>query len=140
MEPASLETKNRGHYWACMELVEQVITPDQRKLLQLNTKEQEKVDNFDDVLKIAAYTIEHAAFERMKELDKKTASQLRATISGLGNRYSKYCKENNVPRIKLTENTSTVPPPSGTGSITDFFKSAKTAVVSVLSPRRRGHR
>jgi hypothetical protein len=84
VEPASLDSKNRGHYWACMELVEQVITEEQRLLLQLNTKEQEKINDFEDILKITAYTVEHAAFERMKELDGKTTSSMRPTISGLG--------------------------------------------------------
>jgi hypothetical protein len=68
-----------------MELVEQVITEEQRLLLQLDTKEQEKIDDFEDILKITAYTVEHAAFERMKELDGKTTSSMRPTISGLGN-------------------------------------------------------
>ena len=84
MEPASLDSKNRGHYWACMELVKQVITEEQRLLLQLDTKEQEKIDDFEDILKITAYTVEHAAFERMKDLDEKTASTARPTITGLG--------------------------------------------------------
>ena len=100
VEPASLGTKNRGHYWACMELVEEVLTSEQRQLLQLKPHEQENISDFDDVIKITAYTIEEAAFVKMKDLDGVKASTSRPTISGLGNRYSKYCKDNNIARKK----------------------------------------
>jgi hypothetical protein len=62
-----------------------VTTKEQHCVLQMNKKEQEKIDDFDDILKITAYNIEKAAFERMKDLDEKTASTARPTITGLGN-------------------------------------------------------
>jgi hypothetical protein len=54
MEPSSLDPKNRGHYWSCMEIVEAVTTKEQHHVLQMNKKEQEKIDNFNDILKIMA--------------------------------------------------------------------------------------
>jgi predicted site-specific integrase-resolvase len=57
-----------------MEIVEAVTTIEQCRVLQMNKKEQEKIDDFDDILKIMAYNIEKAAFERMKDLNEKTAS------------------------------------------------------------------
>jgi hypothetical protein len=67
-----------------MEIVEAVTTKEQRCVLQMNKKEQEKIDDFDDILKITAYNIEKAAFKRIKDLDEKTASTARPTITGLG--------------------------------------------------------
>jgi hypothetical protein len=84
VEPAELNTKNRGFYWAAMELVDQVLTQEQKDLLWLKPSKQEKIENFDDVLKIVAYKIEEAAFERMKEFDGKTSSKLRKTFTGIG--------------------------------------------------------
>jgi hypothetical protein len=139
VEPASLNSKNRGHYWACKKLVEQVITEEQRLLLQLDTKEQEKIDDFEDILKITAYTVEHAAFERMKELDGKTTSSMQPTISGLGNRYSKYCEINGVHCIKTSHKNPSAVAPAGNSSITDWFSKAKTRVANVLSPGRSQH-
>ncbi len=100
VEPASLDTKNHGHYWACMELMDEVLTSEQRQLLQLKPHEQEKISDFDDVIKITAYMIEEAAFVKMKDLDGVKANSSWPTISGLGNRYSKYCKDNNIARKK----------------------------------------
>jgi hypothetical protein len=40
-----------------MEVVEAVATKEQHRVLQMNKKEQEKIDNFDDILKIKAYNI-----------------------------------------------------------------------------------
>jgi hypothetical protein len=57
-----------------MEIVEAVTTIEQHRVLQMNKKEQEKIDGFDDILKIMAYNIEKAAFKRMKDLNEKTAS------------------------------------------------------------------
>jgi hypothetical protein len=54
MEPSSLDPKNRGHYWSCMEIVEAVTTKEQRHVLQMNKKEHKKIDNFNDILKIMA--------------------------------------------------------------------------------------
>lgn len=131
VEPASLDPKNRGHYWACMELVEQVITDEQRFLLQLNQKEQEKIENFDDVLKITAYTIEDEAFQKMKELDQKTTSLACPTISGLGNRYKQCCETHGIERIKTSHKTHSAVAPAA-GSIRSFFSTVKNA----LSPGR----
>jgi hypothetical protein len=137
IEPASLLSKNRGHYWACMELVEQVVTQEQRLVLQLKPSEQGKIDDFDDVLKITAYTIENAAFKKMEELDGKKTSSMRPTISGLGNRYSKYCDNNKVERIKTSHKNLAAVPLTGSGSITSWFSNVKTNVVNVLSPGRK---
>jgi len=126
VEPAALDHKNRGHYRACMELVDLVLTQEQMQVLQLKVSEQEKIDNFDNVLTITAYTIEHAAFEKMKELDGVTSSASCKTISGLGNRYAKYCKENNIQH-KMGGNHP-VAPPTGNSSIMNFFSAAAARV------------
>lgn len=134
VEPASLDTKNRGHYWACMELVESVLTNEQRQLLQLKQSEQDKVHDYDDLLKITAYTIESAAFVKMKELDGVKASSSRPTIAALGNRYNKYCIANTIPRIKTgAGSTNHSVRPAGQGSMWGFVHK----VVDVLSPGRR---
>jgi hypothetical protein len=52
-----------------MELMDEVLTSEQRQLLQLKPHEQEKISDFDDVIKITAYMIEEAAFVKMKDLD-----------------------------------------------------------------------
>jgi hypothetical protein len=41
-----------------MEIVKQVIMEEQRLLLQFDTKEQVKIDHFDDILKITAYNMQ----------------------------------------------------------------------------------
>jgi len=130
VEPAGLPSKNRGHYWACMELVESVITPEQNNLLRLKKSEQEKIEDFDDIVKIAAYTIEDAAFMRMGELDGKTRSNLRRTYAGVGNRYSNYCKEKNVERIKASHSNAAAAASvnTGGGGIKNFFSAVKNAI------------
>jgi hypothetical protein len=89
------------------------------------------------VLKITAYTIENAAFKKMEELDGKKTSSMRPTISGLGNRYSKYCDNNKVERIKTSHKNLAAVPLTGSGSITSWFSNVKTNVVNVLSPGRK---
>lgn len=138
VEPSSLDSKNRGHYWSCMELVESVIADEQQLVLQMNQKDKDKIDDFDDILKITAYSIEKAAFDKMKDLDGKNASTARPTISGLGNRYTEYCKRNGIDRIK-TSNKHPSAAPAGTKSITDWFSRAAEKVVTALSPGRPKH-
>jgi hypothetical protein len=133
VEPAELNTKNRGFYWAAMELVDQVLTQEQKDLLRLKPSEQEKIENFDDVLKIVAYEIEEAAFERMKELDGKTSSKLRKTFTGIAGRYAAYCNEKNIARIKTDHSSATGPPPANNYTISHFFGAVKNA----LSPRKK---
>ena len=94
VEPSSLDPKNRGHYWSCMELVDSVTTDEQSRALQVSAKEQEKIDDYDDVLKVAAHNIEKAAFDRVKDLDSKKTSSTRPAITGLGNRRARRCKAN----------------------------------------------
>ncbi len=134
VEPSWLDTKNRGHYWAVMELVESVMTLEQQQLFQLKKKEREQVEYFDDILKMTAYNLEDMAFKRMDELDGKTSSTLRRTISGMGNRYSKYCEQHNIRRMKVGVNSS-LPASAlaGNSGIRDFFG----RVVNALSPGRR---
>jgi hypothetical protein len=72
----------------------------------------------------------------MKELDGKTTSSMRPTISGIGNGYTKYCEANNVPRIKTSHKNSSAVIPAGNSTIRDWFSKAKTSVVKVLSPGR----
>jgi hypothetical protein len=57
----------------------------QRELLQLKKISREDINNFNNVLKVAAYFIENQAFERMKTMGGKTASQTKPTITGLAN-------------------------------------------------------
>jgi hypothetical protein len=133
VEPAELKTKNRGFYWAAMELVDQMLTQEQKDLLRLKPSEQEKIENFADVLKIVAYKIEEAAFERMKELDGKTSSKLRKTFTGIGGRYAAYCNEKNIARIKTDHSSATGPPPASNYTISRFFGAVKNA----LSPRKK---
>jgi hypothetical protein len=90
VQPARVNKKDILWYRAVMELVEEVLTHQQRELLQLRKSEREDINNFDNVLKVAAYNIESQAFERMKALDGKTASQTKPTMTGLGGRYIQY--------------------------------------------------
>jgi hypothetical protein len=63
------QTAGRQSAWNCFRRHEQARE-------RLKPSEQEKIKNFDDVLKIVAYKIEIAAFERMKELDGKVAENV----------------------------------------------------------------
>jgi hypothetical protein len=139
VEPSSLDPKNRGHYWSCMELVDSVITNEQNRVLQMNKKEQEKIDDYDDILKITAYNIEKAAFDRMKDLDSKKTSSTRPTITGLGNRYTQYCDTNGIERIMSSHKNTAAAPTAGSRSIKDWFGQAKAKVVNALSPGREKH-
>jgi hypothetical protein len=58
-----------------MEIVEAVTTKEQHCMLQMNKKEQEMIDDFNDILKLMAHNIEKAAFERKKDLDEKLHPQ-----------------------------------------------------------------
>jgi fructose-1,6-bisphosphatase len=71
------QTAGQQSAWNCFRRHEQARE-------QLKPSEQEKIKNFDDVLKIVAYKIEIAAFERMKELDGKTSSKLQKTFTSIG--------------------------------------------------------
>ena len=81
VQPAWVNRKDVHLYWAVMELVEEVLTHQEWELLQLKKSEREDINNFDNVLKVAAYNIESQAFERMKELDGKAASQTKPTMT-----------------------------------------------------------
>jgi hypothetical protein len=56
-----MNKKDIHWYWAAMELVEEVLTHEQRELLQLKKGAREGIDNFNKVLKVAAYNIEQQA-------------------------------------------------------------------------------
>jgi hypothetical protein len=100
VQPARMNKKDIHWYWAAMELVEEVLTHEQRELLQLKKGAREGIDNFNKVLKVAAYNIEQQTFARMKILDGKTASQTKPTMTGLGGRYIQYCKKNRISMKK----------------------------------------
>jgi hypothetical protein len=70
----------------------------------------------------------------MKDLDEKTASTARPTITGLGNWYTKYCDPNGIERIKSSHKI-----PSATakqGIIKNWFGT----VMNALSPGREKRR
>jgi hypothetical protein len=75
------QTAGRQSAWNCFWRHEQARE-------QLKPSKQEKIKNFDDVLKIMAYKIEIAAFERMKELDGKMSSKLRKMFTSISGRYA----------------------------------------------------
>jgi hypothetical protein len=81
-----------------------------------------------------AYNIEKAAFERMKDLDEKSASTARPTITGLGNQYTKYCDANGIERIKSSHKIPSAPAKQGT--IKNWF----CTVMNAISPGREKHR
>jgi hypothetical protein len=129
VEPLSLSRKNRGFYWAVMELVECVLTPEQELLIRLGKKEQNSIVDYDDVLKVAIYTIEDQAFKKMQVLDGKTGTQCRKTLTGMGGRYKKYCEDNNVERKKTSDSAMRGPPQQGK-SILSYFG-------NMLSPSKK---
>jgi hypothetical protein len=111
-----------------VEIVEAVITKEQRRVLQMNKKKKEKIVDFDDILKITVSNIDKAAFKRMKDVDEKTASMARPTITGLDNRYTKYCDANGIEPIKLSHMIPSAPAKQGT--IKNWFGT----VMNALSP------
>jgi hypothetical protein len=131
VQPARVIKKGIHWSWAVMELVEGVLTYQQRELLQLKKSAREDINNFDNVLKVAAYNIESQAFERMKALDGKTASQTKPTMTGLGCRYIQYCKKNRVA-TKKGKSSKQMPPkdPTQTGLFGFLLKPSR-------HPRRR---
>jgi hypothetical protein len=59
----------------------------------------------------------------MKELDGKTASQTKPTMTGLGGRYIQYCKKNHIA-MKKGKSSTKMPPkdPTQTGLVGFFVK------------------
>jgi hypothetical protein len=135
--PNSIERnkKNIAYYWAVMELVELVLNDEHRALLSLKPSEQEKLPNFENLLKIAAYSIEELAFNKMTELDGKKGRQCRRTLTGMGGRYKTYCEAHGVARKKVSR--AAMPAPAQRHTMQSFFGNFLATARGALSPQRR---
>ena len=73
-------------------MVDSVITTDEKQLLTLTKKVIDEIENIDTIIACMMKKIEKCVFTRMRELDSKAGNSTRATMTGVGGRYNKWCK------------------------------------------------
>jgi hypothetical protein len=127
---AGIPSKSIGYYWCLMELIELVMTDEQRTILAMSSEEIGAVPQHSKLVRVLAYRIEKAAFEKMAHLDTQVAAQNKPTLTGLGGRYQKYCVKNNIHRKKISKNTASC-------DVDEPKQSTLGSFFALLSPKKK---